>query len=479
MKVTEIVDYSIALSSVPAQSAGFSVPLLLVDAPEVPIDKRYRIVTRSDYATVLDTTTTAAAWAAVLWGQNRNPAEAYIGRWVSTASSPHFVMTDFNTTITGWTGTSDGDLRITDGTNDDDLTGLDFSSVTSTADIAQVIETALQAIAVPNITGLDTATCEIDALDRMVITNSTTGSAAATISAVQLPGGAGTDISVTAFLNLASRAFSVAGLDAEDPDDAMALILAEDDTPFAMHEIGASIAQQQSLAIACAAYKKFYVVNVRDADAKDSAATTDIAYILSNATNNNAHGSYTEHVADYPAAAINGEIFTLPEGTGQVSNHPIFQTNQSGLGADGTSVIPLTATERTALEDKGCDFLIKPSTSVHLRHGLTFGSVEVRHRIGYYWAEKRTAEEIYAYLLANNVTVYSDTHIQAIGAIIARYLDILVERECIDTYTLDLPSAADISLIEKATHTLTLSEVAAIISAYAINDAVITATASV
>ena len=59
MKLTELIDYSIALSAVPAQSAGFSVPLLLVDAPEVPIDKRYRTVTRSTYATTLTTTTTA------------------------------------------------------------------------------------------------------------------------------------------------------------------------------------------------------------------------------------------------------------------------------------------------------------------------------------------------------------------------------------------------------------------------------------
>lgn len=476
MKVTELIDYSIALSSVPAQSAGFSVPLLLVDAPEVPIDVRYRIVTRSDYATVLDTTTTAAAWAAVLWGQNRNPASAYIGRWASAATSSQFVCGSPGSTIANWTAVTAGDFGLSiGGTPTALVTTGSFAAATSLADVAAIIETAVQA------EGGDYAACtvEVDALNRIVLSNSTTGASSAAIAFTAPTGGAGTDISTANFLNLSSGAFAVAGIDAEDPDDAMAAILALDDTPFVIHEIGASIAQQQSLAIACAAYKKFYLVNVRDADAKNSVATTDIGYLLSNASNNNAHLSYTEHTANYPAAAINGEIFTLPEGTGQVSNHPIFQTNESGLGLDGTSVIPLTATERTALEAKGYDYLIKPSNSVHLRTGLTPGGVEVRHRVGYYWAEKRTAEEIYAYFLANNVTVYSDTHIQAIGAIIAKYLDILVERECIDTYTLDLPSAADISLIEKATHTLTLSEVAAIISAYAINDAVITATAAV
>jgi hypothetical protein len=478
LKLSELISYTIALSSVPASTAGFSVPGLLVDAPEVPIDKRYRIVTRSDYASILTTTTTAAAWAAILWGQNRSPAEAYICRWVSAASSPHFIMTDYNTVVADWTAvTVSGDFAITDGVSTEEFATGSMAAVTSMADVAAIIETEVQT-STTFAADLAAATVTIDALGRMVLTSSDTGAAATTYSIIAPTGGAGDDITVAGFLNIASRAFVVAGLDAEDPDDAMAAVLAMDDTPFAFHEIGSSIAQQQSLAVACAAYKKFLLLNVRDTDAKDASATTDIAYILSNATNNNAHGSYTEHVADYPNAAINGEILTLPEGTGQLSLNAILQTNMSGLGADGTTVEALDATARAALDDKSCDYLIKPVTSVHLRHGLTFGGIEVRHRIGYYWAEARSTEEIYAYMLLNKVTTFSDKHIQAIGAILAKYLDILVTRECSESYTLNLPSAADISLVEKATHTLTLQEVASIISQYAINDAVITATAT-
>lgn len=477
MKITEVVDYSIALSSVPASTAGFSVSMLLADVTEVPIDTRYRIVTRSTYASVLSGS--AETWAASLWGQNYNPAEAYIGRWVSAASSPYFVLPDYNTTLATWTAVSDGDIRITDGTNTDDLTGLDFSTATSLADVAQVIETAIQAIAVPNITGLDSATFDIDDLSRMILTHtSVTGSAAATVSMIQLPAGAGTDISVAGFLGVATG-FIVSGVDAEDPDDAMAAILDLDNTPFIMHEIGASIAQQQSLAVACASYKKMYEINVRDADAKDSAATTDIAYILNGLSNNNAHGTYTEHTTQYPSAAISGEIYMLPEGRGQLSLHGLAQVYESGLPAGG-GYGPLTPTERSALDDKNCDYLVRPSSTVHLVNGLTFGGVEVRHRVGYYWAEARTTEEMYAYLLLNPVTTFSDRHIQAMGAIVSKYLDILVERECAEAgYTLNLPSAADISLVEKATHTLTMLEVASIISQYAINSVVMTATATV
>lgn len=476
MKLTELIDYSIAPSAVPASTAGFSVPLLLVDAPEVPVDKRYRTVTRSTSATTLTTTTTAAAWAAILWGQNYNPAQAYIGRWASAATPSYFVCADVAAFSATWTAVTAGDFGLSIGGVPTALvtTGT-MAGATSLADVATIIETAVQA------EGGDWAACtvEIDDLGRLVLSNSDTGAAADSVSFIAPTGGAGTDITAASYLNIGSQAFAVAGLDAEDPDDAMAAILALDDTPFVIHEIGASIAQQTSLAVACAAYKKMYEINVRDSDAIDSGATTDIAYILSNATNNNAHGTYTEHATNYPSAAINGEIYMLPEGTGQLSNHALLQTNESGLNADGVTVEALTSDERSALDDKGCDYLIQPVSSVHLRHGLTFGGVEVRHRVGYYWAERRATEEIYAYLLLNNVTTFSDKHIQAIGAIIFKYIDILVTRECSESYTPNLPSAADISLVEKATHTLTLSEVAAIISQYAINDVVATATATV
>jgi hypothetical protein len=476
MKLSQLVDYSIGLSAVPASTTGFSVPLLLVDATEIPIDKRYRQVTRSTYATTLSGA--AETWAATLWGQNYNPASAYIGRWVSAASSPHFIMPSPGANFTTWAAVTAGDFAVTDGTNTDQVTTGTMAAVTSLADVAAVIQTALQNLT-PTITGLDSATCSVDALGRLVITNSTTGSTAATISIIAPSGGSGTDISGTSYLNIAAG-FGVAGLDAEDPDDALAAILVLDNTPFIIHEIGASIAQQTALAVACAAQKKFYEINVRDADAKSAVATTDIAYALSALGNNNAHGTYTEHTTQYPSAAIGGEIMPLPEGTGQLSNHVLAQVSESGLDSDGTTVLALTDDERSALEDKGCDYLIKPVTSTHLRHGLTFGGIEVRHRVGYYWAEARTTEEIYAYLLVNRVTTFSDKHIQAIGATVAKYLDILVERECCEPgYTLNLPSAADISLVEKATHTLTLSDVAAIISQYAINDVVLTATATV
>jgi hypothetical protein len=473
MKLSEKVSLDFALTSVPAQSAGFGTPGLIIDLPEVPHYERVRAVTRSDYATILSTTATAAAWAAKLW-YSGNVATAYIIRWVSAAVPSLFVMEDYGTVVATWNAVTAGDFGVDIGGVPTVLvtTGT-FAACTTTADIAAVIETAVQGL------GGDWATCtvEIDDLGNMVLANSDTGAAADAVTITAPTGGAGTDITTTNFLNISSGAYNVAGLDVEDQDDALAAALAINDEIRIIAEIGGSIANQTALATACATYKKILVLDVRDADAKDSGSTTDIAYILSNASNSYARGVYTEHTGDYPSAIEFGQLFTRPEGSASFANNPLSGINESGLDVDGTSIIPLTPTERAALDDKNCDYVVKPISNKLCNHGLTFAGIEMKHRLGYSWAELRAAEEIEAYLELNEVT-FSDTDIQAISAIIFKYIDILVDRKCASSYTINVPSAADISLIEQATHTLTLSEVAAIISAYAVNQVVATVTAT-
>lgn len=479
MNVNEIADVSTGLSSTPPSVASFSVPLMLVDTDDVPLDKRYIITARSSYATDLTADSDAKNWATILWGQDYNPAQAYIGRWVSAASSPYFVCGSPGTTISNWVGvTTSGDFAITDGTDTEEFsTGL-FTAVTSLSDVAAIIQTEIQTAT--TITSLATATCVVDSFSRIVITDSATGASAPTISVVAPTTPPGTDITTENFLNIASGAFSVAGLDAEDLDDALAAVLALTDVPFVIQQRGGSIAQKVDLATAVISYRKVCLLVDNDTDSKNSSSTTDVPYQLSQLTNKNTHVSYTEHIGQSPDGAINGQILMLPEGSTSLANNSLSLVSESGLGANGSEVIALTPGERTALNDKGCDYLIKPSTIVHLRHGITTGGVEMRHRIAFYWSDTRISEGIYAYLLSSNVVTFSDPDIIAIGDIAKKFLGILVERKVIDAVPpLNLPSAADITATVKATHTLTLADVAALIGQLAVNDVVMTMSASV
>lgn len=476
MKLSERVSLDIALSAVPAQSAGFSVPGLIVDASEVPTYTRVRQVTRSDYATILSSTAAAAAWAAKLWATG-NIATAYIIRWASAAQAAKFVMEDYSTTVATWVAaTTSLDFAITDGSTTEQFAAAVVPGATAMADIAASLETEIQT-STSFTDDLSAATVTIDAMGYMVLTTAETGDAATTYSIIAPTGGAGTDITGENYLNIDSGAYEVAGMDAEDPDDALTAALAIENEIRIIHEIGASTAQQNALATACTSYKKILLLNVRDENAVDSGDTTNIAYLLSSAANSYAWGCYTENAEDYPSAILNCHILTKSEGSASAANSPLSGIYESGEYPGGSPGRPLTATERAALDGFSCDCVVRPISNNLFNHGLTFAGIELKHRVGYSWAELRAAEEIEAYLEQNEVT-FSDSDINAITAIIFNKLDILVDRKCASSYTINVPSAADITLIEQATHTLTLSEVASIISSYAINQVVATATAT-
>jgi hypothetical protein len=474
--VSDIANVQISLSATPPSTASFGISCLLVDDTNVPIDKRQIQVTRADYATSLTSGTDAYSWCSTLWGQTLSPEKAYIGRWVSAATGHQFIMPDYNTTLATWTAVTDGDIRITDGTNNDDLTGLDFSSATSLADVAQVIETAMQAIAAPNITGIDTATIELDPLDRMVLTHSVTGSTSPTISLVQLPAGAGTDISVAGFLSTATG-FAQVGLDAEGLDDALAAVLAKTNEPFSFCERGGSISQKVDFATAINAQAKLGFVVVNDTDAKDSGATTDAGYLINALGYNKVRVLYHEDSTVNPDAAECGNIMTYTEGARHFALWELQGVPKSGLDTDGTTVKEMTASEISALTAKGYDYYSKPSTIAHAMTGLASGGNEFRIMFAKLYTEAQISAGVYGYMVAQNVVTFSDTDIQAVKGIIDYWLTEMVSRKVLDPgYTITMPLASDFTAAVKATHIMDLDNVAEADAQIAVNKINITLT---
>lgn len=476
MNLSELVSISAAVTTIPPATASFSRPCLIGDFSEIPVDKRYRTVTRSDYATIMDTSTGAQNFCATLWGQDLNVAAADMIRWVSAATAPRFVMTDFGSTLANWTAVTVGDFAITDGISTEQFSTGTFASCTDMDDVAAVIQTEIRT-ATTFAADLSAAVVGFDPLGRMYVESADTGSTASTYSVIAPTGGGGTNITTTNFMNISSRAFVVAGLDAEDPDDALAAVIAmwPTNTFYVVHSYGASVAQQQALAVAARVYKKLAFFDLTAAGVKDSSSTTDVAYLLE-AASVDAYGVYSEHVNQYGLASVaaNGNILPRAPGSASLANKVIKNVYESGLGADGVTPIPLSATDRAALDAKNCDYVVDPTGSLkHLRRGLLFSGLEVKTRIGLDWWEYLSAVEIAGYLYANDV-VFSDNDITAIIGILQKNLDILINRKCLESYTVSIPKASDISAAVKATHTLTLTDVASAIAAYAVNDVVAT-----
>jgi hypothetical protein len=169
---------------------------------------------------------------------------------------------------------------------------------------------------------------------------------------------------------------------------------------------------------------------------------------------------YTEHSTQHPDAAICGEIMPRTEATTSFAFTPLTGLSESGLHADGTTVIPLTVSERTALEAKGYDYLVNPAGSVHFVNGLASGGNEMRIMIGKMFTEAKISEEIYGYMVANNVVTFSDADIQAIKSIIVYWLDVMVARKVLDAnYTITMPAASDFTAATKATHIMDLDDI--------------------
>jgi hypothetical protein len=477
MNLSELVSVSASVITTPAASASFAKPCLIGNFSEVPVDKRHRTVTPSSYASIMDTTQAAIDFCTTLWYQDLNVSEAEMIRWVSAAIAPRFVMTDFGSTMATWQAvTVSGDFAITDGSSTEQFATGSFAAATDMDDVATIIQTEIRTSS-SFAADLSAAVVGFDALGRMYLETADTGESATTYTIIAPTAGAGTDITTTNFLNIASRAFVVSGMDAEDPDDALADCIANfTDDFYTVHETGASVSQQQALASAARIYGKIAMLDLSAAGVKDSSSTTDVAYLLYNASVD-AYGAYSEHsgAAGLPVVAANGAILPNDPGSKSLANKQIKGVNISGLGADGTSSIPLTATERAALDDKNCDYVVRPVNGgpITLRNGLLFSGLEFKTRWGLDWWEYISAIEIAAYLYGNDVT-FSDTDITAIVGILTKNLDILIARKCLESYTVTIPKAADISAVVKATHTLTLSEVASAIASYAVNDVVAT-----
>lgn len=159
-------------------------------------------------------------------------AQAYFGRVSKSATTPNiisFMYAPFLATacsilstieitpatlLTTFQAITDGEMTISMGGISQDLTGLDFSAATSLADVAQVIQTAINA----NTAGgalFTSATVEFDAiLQAFKLTGGVTGENVITY-ATTVSGGAGTDISATIGWDEASSPILSDGIDAE------------------------------------------------------------------------------------------------------------------------------------------------------------------------------------------------------------------------------------------------------------------------
>jgi hypothetical protein len=455
--IQDHVDVQAILQTASAPRASFGINNFLVDDAQIPVDVRFRYTTKSSWDSDFTSGTVPYDYSNVFFAQKRVAEKLMIGRWAATATSPYWVAgAGYEKDYTVWKAVTDGSFKVVDnaGTpNEDEVTAIDFSAITSIAQVASTLTTKIQAIVAPNITGLDTSTFEFDSLGRLVLKMSTSGAAAAEVHIEAISPASGTDLAV-AFMDSANG-ITQAGLDAEAPEDALTAISQLDDSYYNVQIRGESIAQAEDLATYIEGKEKLLDLFVTDANAKNSGATTDIGYILYQLSTKRTMAIYTEHTDEYPDAAVAGAVLPGQEGTINFAYEVLSLVSDSGLTQ------PLTVTERSALKAKGYVWIETIGTNTYLYDGITIGNEEKRIMLGRDWFVARIREGIFTYQLNTPLAAFDNETLTAVEGAIWNVANQAIERRILVNtaerpFTVTLPDADDIDAAERATHKLTV-----------------------
>ncbi len=473
-EISEHVDFQVILQTAVAPRASFGIELHLLDTDEVPIDIRFRYTTEENVDDDFTIGSGPHNFAAVFFGQKRVPDKLMVGRWAKAATNPLFVCgSAYEKDYLVWKAITTGSFKVVDSAlptpAEDSVTAVDFSAITSLADVPTILAAKIQAISSPNITGLDTSTFEFDALGRLELKMSTSGDAAKSVHI--LPAASGVDLS--AVLMDAPNGKIIAGIDAETPQDALAAISDIDDSYYNV-SVGSAMSDAEQLAFA--AYintkSKQADLHITDPDAYDPASTADVPYQL--AALGNKRVTCIHHITDttqYPLAATAGVLLPAQEGT----TNWAFET-LTGITASNNSLgNPLTAGQKLALHDKKCCYINVVGSSSYLYDGITSGGEEKRIMLGRDWFVARCAEAIFTDQLNNPLMAFDNKTLALIASRIWTVANEAISRDILVNtverpFTVTMPDADTITTAERATHKLTVYNVFSGYINSAIND---------
>ncbi len=464
------VSCTITLQTSASPSVSY-MQMFLCDSTDVPVDVRYRDTTRSGYTTDLTSTENTYKFAQAFWGQRRTADSLRLGRWVSAATASHMIFSSATSTAATYAAlTNTAQIGILEAGESVVDINPNFTGDVTMSDVAASIEAAMAGV-------VASYTCALDILDRVVITSDNTGASAAAVSA-QTPV-AGVDLTGAAYLGSST---SIAGLDLETPSAALTAISAIDDDYYDIAIRGESAAQQLTLAATVEGLDKQLTLVTGVAADKSAVSTTDAPYLLNALGYDNTSIWYTEHtitaVGGWVDACVQGACLPAEEGSCAWSFESLSSVYASGKDyAD--SPIALTTAEKSALEDKNCNWFETVGNDTYGYPGLTCSGEEKRIILGRHWLQNSIVGDIASYKLNNALPAFDDITLAGFERIIRQYLTEALSRGIIiDTaarpITLDMPTADDFTAAQRASHTMTLSDVFNAYINSVVNDVAIT-----
>jgi hypothetical protein len=453
-KISEFVNVQNILKTSVAPQAGFGLQLFLVDDDQIPVDVRYILVTADSYSDSFESTSIPYKYCQAYFGQAIVPDQLMVGRWISAATAPFwYAGPAYETTIATLEDITDGEFLVTNSNADEtEVTGIDFSGITTFAQFLSKINLALAALVTPDVTGLNTATFAIDATGRVALTMVATGSAVPTFTISEVSGGSGTDL---AKVLDSDNGVAVSGYDAESLVESKAEIADINDTFYNIHQRGGSAAQVEELAIQIETEKKLLDVVISDPNAKNPALDTDLGSTLQALSLNRTLCIYSEKTDEYPDAAVAGRVFPLAEGSSNFAYQKLALVTESG------DANPLTAGQKIALSDKGYNRIETVGNITFMYDGLCCSGEEKRIMLGSDWLVARIAEGIFTIQINKDIMAFDNDSISQVESVVRDWATEAIARKIVvDTpdrpATFNFPDADDITAAMRATHRLTV-----------------------
>jgi hypothetical protein len=168
-------------------------------------------------------------------------------------------------------------------------------------------------------------------------------------------------------------------------------------------------------------------------------------------------------VSQWPDAALVGCVLPANEGTTEFAFETLSGVYESGKAADD-SPKALTTSEISVLDGKNYNRVANVGGNIFTSKGFCASGVEARVILGRDWVDARIVEDVFTRKLQNTVSGFENDYLAQIEDVVRYYLAEALERKIItDTparpITVNFPDADDFSQSERASHTMTLSNI--------------------
>jgi hypothetical protein len=400
MALSDIVEVIIQRENISVSKKGFGT-LLILTGDEA--NDKERVGTYANITEVADNypaDSEAYAMAQAAFGGDIKPQQIKIGyqqRVTVPATQAKAVGTISD--LASWQAVTDGSITVTvDGGTPQDITGLDFSTITTIDEVSGVIQASLTDATVTND---DT---KITFLSQQV------GAA----SLIELTSGSGgTDLLLTHITDVVETPG-----EAEDPletiTEALDLIREIDDDWYAIGTDLNTEAEILEIAGYIQALKKIYFANSEDEAILDPSATDDIASQLLDGSFNRTALIY-EQGTHYSGIAWAGQYLSYDPGT----------LNWAHKTLKGVTASTLSSTQRNAALGKLCNIYTTIAGRSITQFGFTseMGTyIDIIRAID--WIEARIQEGVYGRLVSTAKIPYNDAGFTVIASEVEAVLQI-------------------------------------------------------